>query len=78
MFIFDSILLAPLNGIVWIAKKINELSNEEQSDEGSLKEQLMEAQMRFEFDEISEEEYNTIEKELLERLDAIRQRNEVD
>jgi len=36
----------------------------------------MELQLRFEMDEISEEEYNQQEKELLDRLDAIRKAKE--
>lgn len=36
----------------------------------------MELQLQFELDEISEEEYNKKEKEILERLDVIRRNNE--
>lgn len=76
MFIIDDILLAPLKGVIWIGEKINEVSEKEFSDEGLIKEKLMELQLRFELDEISEEEYNKQEKELLERLDAIRKAKE--
>lgn len=76
MFILDDILLAPLNGIIWLGKKINEITEREFSDEGLIKEKLMELQMRFELDEISEEEYKIKEKELLARLDAIRKTKE--
>ena len=76
MFILDDILLAPLKGVVWLGKKINEVVEKEFSDEGRIKEKLMESQMRFELDEISEEEYNKQEKELLERLDIIQKQKE--
>ena len=76
MFIIDDILLAPLKGVVWLGKKINDIVEKEVSDEGRIKERLMELQMRFELDEISEEEYNRQEKELLARLDAIRKTKE--
>ncbi len=76
MFIIDDILLAPLKGLIWIGEKINEVSEKEFSDEGLIKEKLMELQLKFELDEISEEEYNKQEKELLERLDAIRKAKE--
>jgi len=76
MFIIDDILLAPLNGIIWLGKKINEVADKEFSDEGLIKEKLMQLQLRFEMDEISEEEYNRQEKELLERLEAIRKAQE--
>ncbi|MEK7735505.1 MAG: gas vesicle protein GvpG [Nitrospirota bacterium] len=76
MFLIDDILLAPLKGLIWIGEKINEVSEKEFSDEGLIKEKLMELQLKFELDEISEEEYNKQEKELLERLDAIRKAKE--
>ncbi len=76
MFLIDDILLAPLNGVIWLGKKINEVAEKEFSDEGLIKEKLMQAQLRFEMDEISEEEYNKQEAELLARLDAIRKAKE--
>jgi hypothetical protein len=76
MFLIDDILLAPLKGVIWVGKKVNEIIEEELSDEGRIKEKLMELQLKFELDEISEEEYNKQEKELLERLDAIRKTKE--
>ena len=76
MFLIDNILLAPLNGVVWLGKKINEVTEREFSDEGLIKEKLMQLQLRFEVDEISEEDYNRQEKELLGRLEAIRKAKE--
>ena len=76
MFLIDSILLAPVKGVIWLGKKINEVVEKETSDQGVIKEKLMELQLQFELDEISEEEYNKKEKELLERLDLIRKNNE--
>lgn len=71
MFLIDDILLSPLNGMIWLGKKINEISEKEFSDEGLIKEKLMELQMHFELDKISENEYIRKETELLERLEAI-------
>jgi hypothetical protein len=76
MFLIDDILLSPLKGIIWLGKKINEVAENEFSDEGLIKERLMELQMRFELDKISEKEYNKQEAELLARLDAIRKAKE--
>ena len=76
MFLIDNILLAPLNGVIWLGKKINEVAEREFSDEGLIKEKLMEVQMKFEMDKISEKEYNKQEAELLARLDAIRKAKE--
>jgi hypothetical protein len=76
MFLIDDILLAPLKSVIWLGKKINEVVEREVSDEGRIKERLMELQLRFELDEITEDEYNKQEKELLARLDAIRRAKE--
>jgi hypothetical protein len=52
------------------------VTEKEFSDEGRIKEKLMELQTRFELDEISEEEYDKREAELLARWDAIRKARE--
>ncbi len=72
IFILDDILLAPLNGVIFIGKKINEIVEKEQSDEGVIKERLMNLQLRFELDEISADEYDAKEDELLKLLTKIR------
>ena len=71
MFLIDSILLAPLKGVVWLGEKLNEMAEKELSDDGRIKEELMALQLKFELDEITEQEYNEKENELLDRLDAI-------
>jgi len=76
MFLIDSILLAPVKGVVWLGEKLNEVAKKELNDDGLIKQELMELQLRFELDEISEQEYNEKEKELLERLDAITESKE--
>jgi len=70
MFLIDDILLAPIKSVIWLAKKINEVAEKELYDEGHIKKELMDLQLRFELNEISEEEYIKQEKELLARLDA--------
>ncbi|MEI8004944.1 MAG: gas vesicle protein GvpG [Bacteroidota bacterium] len=72
MFLIDDILLAPLKGIIFIGKKINEVIENETSDEGAIKERLMALQLKFELDEIGEEEYDSREDELLKMLEDIR------
>jgi len=71
MFLIDSILLAPLKGVVWLGEKLNEMAKKELSDTGLIKEELMRLQLQFELDEISRQEYDQKENELLDRLDAI-------
>ena len=76
MFIIDDIILSPLRGLIWLSEKINDMAQQEVSDEGLIKERLMELQLRFELDEIDEETYTRQEKELLERLHAIYEEGE--
>ena len=73
MFLIDDILLAPFKGIIFLAEKINEVVEKETSDEGAVKERLMELQLKFEMDEITEEEYDQKEDELLKLLNNIRE-----
>jgi len=76
MFLVDSILLAPLKGVVWLGEKLNEMAEKELTDTGRIKEELMALQLKFELDEITEHEYNEKEKELLNRLDMITESKE--
>ena len=76
MFIIDDILLAPIKGVVYIAKKIHELAEEELVDtEEKLKRELLDIQMLFETDQISEEEYQKGEKDILGRLESLKEKN---
>jgi hypothetical protein len=72
MLLIDDILFAPLKGIIFLAEKINEVIEKETSDEGAVKERLMALQLKFELDEIDEEEYDKREDELLKQLENIR------
>ena len=73
MFLIDDILLAPLKGVFFLAEKINEVITKETSDEGAIKERLMALQLKFEMDEINEQEYDKREDELLDLLANIRE-----
>jgi hypothetical protein len=61
-----------IKGIVFIAKEIDKLIQREVSDEGLIKERLMALQLKFEMDEITVEEYDLQEDELLELIENIR------
>jgi len=71
VFLIDDLLLLPFKGFVGIFKKIHDMAEREVSDEAYIRERLMELQLKFELDEISEEEYTRQEKELMARLEAI-------
>lgn len=74
MFLIDDLLFAPLSGIKFILKQIQQVADRELNDETVIKEQLLELQMRLELGEVSEEEYSEAEKELFTRLRAIKER----
>ena len=75
MFFIDDLLIGlPAKGFVGIFKKIYEMAKAEVTDESKIKEELLLLQTMYEIDQISEEEYQKKEAELLERLTAARER----
>ena len=74
--IIDDILFSPLKLTVWLAKKLRESAYEEVTDESRVHEELLHLQMRYEMEEISEEEFEKQETGLMERLEAIREMKE--
>ena len=76
MFLLDDILLAPVKAIVWMGKKFNELADEELTDGEALHRKLRELQLLYEMDEVSDEDYDRQEREILDRLEAISRKDE--
>ncbi len=74
MFILDDIILAPVKGVASLAKMIHNRVEEELYNPDKIQEELMQLQLQFELDEISEEEYDAREEELLARLQESQQR----
>src|SRR6185503_2862218 len=74
MFLLDDILLAPVSGFKFILGQIQKMADQELNDDTVIKEQLLELQIRFELEEISEEEFAEREAELFARLRVIKQR----
>jgi hypothetical protein len=70
VFLIDDILLAPVKGIVWVSGKLQGMVDEEHSDVDALRKKLLELQLRYEMDEISDAEYERLESEILDRLEA--------
>lgn len=70
-FLLDDILLAPAKGFLFIAKKIHETAMEEYMDEEGTRQELKELYMQLEKDEISEEEFEEREEELVDWLEQI-------
>ena len=76
MFLLDDILLAPVNGVVWLAEKIKEAADHEFSDPGVLKQKLMDLQMMLELNQISEDDFRQLESALLARLEEVTKEKE--
>jgi len=74
--ILDDILLGPCKLVHWIGKTLYEHAEAEVTDESVVRQQLLELQMRFELDDISEDEYQKQEDILMRRLEAIREYKE--
>lgn len=74
MLILDNLLLSPL---LWIFREINESVQKEQAGEAdAVTRSLSELYMKLDTGAITEEEFVAAETQLLDRLDAIRDRNE--
>ena len=71
MGLLDSILLAPVKGPYWIAKKVHVMAMDEFLDEDGTRDELKELYTSFEKGKISEEEFERKEEELVERIEQI-------
>ena len=69
MFILDSLLVGSLR---FVLDKIVAAAEAEAADDSSLREQLLEAQMRLELGEISDDEFAEIERDVLARIREIK------
>ena len=74
MFLIDDLLLAPVNGFKFILGQIQKMADQELNDDSLIKEQLLELQMRYELEEVSDEEFREREAELFARLRVIKMR----
>jgi type II secretory pathway predicted ATPase ExeA len=71
MGLFTGLLLlplAPVRGTVWIAEQIAEEAARQMDEGRTIRRQLAEAELRYERGELTVEELEEIEDELLERL----------
>lgn len=73
MFILDSLMIS---GIRWALQTVATAADAEMNDDGALREQLLEAEMRREMGELSDEEFRQTEASLLARIREIRERRE--
>ena len=73
MFVLDSLMIS---GIRWSLETALTAAEAEMNDDSVLREQLLEAEMRREMGEISDEEFSQIETDLLARIREIKERRE--
>lgn len=76
MLLIDDLLALPFKGFLGIFRKIHEMADRELTDEAYIQQQLLELQLRYEMDEIGEEEYSLQAAEWEARLNAVRQAEE--
>ncbi len=75
MLIIDDLLIwLPAKGLMSVFKKIDELAETELNDASKLKGDLLRIQIMFELDQITEEEYQKREDEIMARLNEIQER----
>jgi hypothetical protein len=73
VIILDTLLLG---GIKFVLGKIVDAVDAELNDDTHLREELLAAQMRLELGEITEQEFATVERQLLDAIREIRGRRE--
>ena len=72
MFLVDDLLLAPAKGVLWIFEEIHNAAKEELANEPEdISQQLRNLYMQLETSAISEQQFDSQEKVLLDRLDEI-------
>ena len=69
MFVLDSLLIGSLR---FVLDKMVAAAEAEMNDDSTLREQLLEAQMRLELGEISDDEFARIERDILARIREIK------
>jgi hypothetical protein len=72
MLLIDDLLLAPLHGLLWVARKLDEAAGQEwEKEEEELKVRLRELYVRLEAGQLEEQEFEVQEAALLDRLDEL-------
>ena len=73
MFLLDSLLIG---GLRFVFDKIAAAVDTELNDDTALREQLLAAQMRVELGELTQEEFDVLETDVIARLREIRDRRQ--
>jgi hypothetical protein len=73
VFLLDSLLIG---GLRFVLDKVATVVDAELNDDTALREQLLAAQMRVELGEMSQQDFESLEAEILVRLRDIRERQQ--
>ncbi len=73
MFLLDSLLV---NGISFVLDKVATIADQELNDPDRQRERLLEAQMKLESGEITDEEFAAIETDVFDRIREIKARTQ--
>lgn len=72
MFLIDDLVLAPLRGVKFIAESVYDAAQEEiENERQALRDEINDLYMQLETGEITEEEFEQREEEILDRLEAL-------
>ncbi|QLE43831.1 gas vesicle protein [Nostoc sp. C052] len=64
-------VMGPISGLMWIGEQIQERTNTEYDAQENLHKQLLSLQLKFDMGELSEEEFDAQEEELLLKIQAL-------
>ncbi len=73
MFLLDSLMIS---GLKWVMNTVVTAAEAEMNDDTALREQLLDAEMRREMGEISDDEFVDIEADILARMREIKERRD--
>lgn len=74
MLLIDDLLLFPITGIKFVLRTLGQVAEQEYTDTGPLKMQLLELQEKLDSGEISEKEYVEAESDIFRQLREIENR----
>lgn len=77
MFLIDDLLLAPFQGLKFVAEAVHDAAREEiENERQALRDEINDLYMQLETGEISEETFEAREEEILDRLEALEETEE--
>jgi Gas vesicle protein G len=71
-------LLNPLSGLIWIAEQIQERAAAELDEKENLSKRLLSLQLSLDMGDLSEDEYDKKENEILMKMKEVAQRERED